>query len=120
MGSRDEQLKIYHESTLDLNGTATLTFPDVPGLEVHGFRGPKGKWFLGPKGKFGFTRTNMALGKPIKLLRNWFFIATKSAETVLKKCMGQCMWHAALKPIDASVQRVHMPYWNNQAGGLPW
>lgn len=91
----DQTKHMLFETTLMGNGTATLSFPDAPGM---GFRGP--------------TEPDL------DLIREWFHVP-ETSRRALAGFIGQCMWYEDKQPIDERIRRVHMPYWNNKSDSLP-
>jgi hypothetical protein len=77
------------------NGTATLSFPNVPGM---GFRGPK-------------------RAAP-SLIRDWFYVPETSREA-LAGFLAECKWYDGKQPLDEGIRKVHMPYWNNKVESVP-
>ena len=86
-----ESKDVKHESTLDLNGTATLTFAGTPKPDSGG-----------------------------TLLREWFWVPTEH-ETRLKEALRHCQtWYTTeRKALDVGIADVHMPFWNNMFDSVP-
>ena len=88
-----EQKEVKHESTLQVNGTATLTYG---GVLKHG-------------------------DAPV-LLREWFFVPPEHNDwlaTALADCQQWYVGKKQREPVDMSIDKVHMPFWNNMYDSVP-